>query len=141
MQRRVPIVALCVLVAACNEATPNDGGTVDNQSVMDAGALPSPPDGTFVFLPQRTNAIPIAVRDPTLNVWLSTARPTDDWPRAWHGEARPLSVLARVDGQPLRLFGLEPPAVAPAPIDAIEVRPRAPPSAITRRASRSRSRS
>ncbi len=94
-----------------------DGGPEEEDaSEEDAGPV------VVMRLPQRVPALPLVVRDPTLNVWSFSPLPTDDWPRLWTGATRPLGIAARIDAQPYRLLGLAPDG-APMQLTTIDLRP------------------
>ncbi|MEO1017969.1 MAG: DUF4965 domain-containing protein [Pseudomonadota bacterium] len=53
----------------------------------------------------RAPAMPLIVHDPYFSVWSAAADLTSSWPVHWSGRTRPMSGMARVDGQVFRFIG------------------------------------
>lgn len=59
----------------------------------------------------RPPAFPLITHDPYLSIWSTTDHPADSWPTHWTGRPHAMACLARIDGEPYRLMGLQPSAI------------------------------
>ncbi|MGL4942543.1 MAG: glutaminase domain-containing protein [Thermoguttaceae bacterium] len=71
----------------------------------------------------RPASVPLVVVDPYFSIWSPATRLTDRETVHWTGSQHPLHMIARIDGKPYRLMGLEPLAVPAMPQTKLEVRP------------------
>ena len=71
----------------------------------------------------RPPAVPLVVHDPYFSIWSCSNELAADWPRHWTGATHALCSMARVDGKPYRLMGMEPREAPPMPQVGLRVTP------------------
>ena len=71
----------------------------------------------------RPPAVPLVVHDPYFSIWSCSDSLAAEWPRHWTGAINALCSMARVDGKPFRLMGMEFRDAPPLPQVALRVTP------------------